>query len=106
MKRTRSVALVCAGPISRGTVARLAGLVDHVGWVKAPSYRLASRSVNALRAGVPVHKYEDLNRADLIVVSVPRELESYTIAGLALSQIDWGRKACVILDTLLESSAF
>jgi hypothetical protein len=77
-----------------------------VGWVKAPSYRLASRAVNALRAGVPVHKYEDLNRADLIVVSVPRELESYTIAGLALSEIDWGRKACVILDTLLESSAF
>lgn len=105
MKRIRSVALVCAGPISRGTVARLPGLADHLGWVKAPSFRLASRAVNALRAGVPVHEYEELKPADLIVVSVPRELEESTIACLASSGIDWRRKAAVVLDTLKESNA-
>jgi len=101
----RSVALVCAGPISRGTVARLPGLVEHVGWVKAPSFRLASRAANALRAGVPVYAYEDLDPAGLIVVSVPRELEDRTISDLASSRIDWRHRAAVVLDTLKPSSA-
>ena len=105
MKRIRSVALVCAGPISRGRVARLPGLVDHLGWIKAPSFRLASRAVNVLRAGVPVNDYEELDPADLIVVSVPRELEDCTIADLASSRIDWRHRAAVLLDTEKESSA-
>jgi hypothetical protein len=97
------VALVCAGPISRGIVARLPGLGDHIGWVKAPSYRLASRAVNALRAGIPVQEYEELAPAGLFVVSVPRELEDSTFAELASARIDWRNRAVVVLDTLKDS---
>ena len=105
MRRIRSVGLVCAGPISRGTVARLPGVVDHIGWVKAPSFRLASRAVNALRAGEPVQNYEQLTHAGLILVSVPPEAEDCTIADLAAARLDWRNRAVVVLDTLKESVA-
>jgi hypothetical protein len=105
MRRIRSVGLVCAGPISRGTVARLPGVLDHIGWVKAPSFRLASRAVNVLRAGEPVHTYEQLAPAPLILVSVPHNAEDCTIAEMAASRLDWRSRAVVIVDTVKESSA-
>ena len=105
MRRIRSVGLVCAGPISRGTVARLPGVAEQIGWVKAPSFRLASRAVNALRAGEPVQNYEQLAHAALILVSVPREAEDCTIAELAAARFDLRNRAIVVLDTLKDSSA-
>jgi hypothetical protein len=85
-------------------VARLPGLAEHIGWVKAPSYRLASRAVNALRAGVAVQAYEELEPASLIFVSVPREIEDCTIAQLATAPLEWRGRAVVVLNTLQEST--
>jgi hypothetical protein len=86
-------------------IARLPGLTDHLGWVKAPSYRLASRAVNLLRAGIPVHEYDDLTAASLIVVSVPRALEERTINELTLARLEWRATAVVVVDTLRDSTA-
>jgi hypothetical protein len=105
MRRIRSVALVCAGPISRGIVSRLPGIADHIGWVKAPSFRLASRAVNALRAGEPVHHYEQLAPAALILLSVPRKSEELIVGELASARLEWRNRPVVVLDTLRESSA-
>jgi hypothetical protein len=80
-------------------VARLPGLAEHIGWVKAPSYRLASRAVNVLRAGIAVQTYEDLDPASLILVSVPREIEDGTIKELAEARLDWRARAVVVLNT-------
>jgi hypothetical protein len=85
-------------------VARLPGFVEHIGWVKAPSYRLASRAVNALRAGIAVQTYEELNPASLILVSVPREIEDHVIGELAATPLNWHGRAVVVLDTCKESS--
>jgi hypothetical protein len=105
MRRIRAVALVCAGPVSRGMVARLPGVVEHLGWVKAPSYRLASRAVNALRAGIPVYEYEELAAANLILISVPHEAEDGTVRELASSRLDLRNRAVVVMDTPRDSSA-
>lgn len=105
MRRIRSVGLVCAGPISRGTVAKLPGITDHIGWVKAPSFRLASRAVNALRAGEPIHAYEGLAQSALILVSVPRSAQDHTIGELASSALDWRGRSVVVLDTAKDSDS-
>ena len=103
MRRIRSVGLVCAGPISRGTVAKLPGITEHIGWVKAPSFRLASRAVNALRAGEPIHAYEGLAQSALILVSVPRSAQDHTISELASAALDWRTKPIVVIDTVSDS---
>lgn len=104
MKPTRSVALVCAGPVSRTTVARLSGLMDHLGWVKAPSYRLASRAVNVLKAGSPVHEYSECAPAKVILINVPAPALPSTIDLLARCEMNWKHKDVVVVDTLWDCS--
>lgn len=103
MKRARSVALLAAGRLSRSFTGRLAGLQEHLGPVKGPSYRLASRLVNSIRAGFPVKDYRELGEFRLLLVSLPRAQLRSAIEELAASAIDWQGRSVALCDEVLDS---
>lgn len=105
MKKRPLVALVAAGKITGSPVTRFWGLTHQLGPVKAPSLRLASRIVNTLRAGSAVESYQDLAHCSLILICVPDELVSATVADLAASGLSWHNRAVVLCSTWLDSSA-
>ncbi|HYP09000.1 MAG TPA: DUF2520 domain-containing protein [Bryobacteraceae bacterium] len=103
MKKLRPLALVCAGPVSRSPLARLPNLSRSLGWVKSTSYRVASRAVNALGAGAPVADVDEMARAVVWVVSVPRADLHATLSELWSAQIRWDSRVLLILDSEAES---
>lgn len=103
MKRARSVALLAAGRLSRSFTGRLAGLQEHLGPVKGPSYRLASRLVNSIHAGFPVQDYQELGEFRLLLVSVPQAQLRGALEELAASGIDWRGRSVALCDEVLDS---
>jgi hypothetical protein len=71
--------------------------------VKSTSYRVASRAVNALGAGVPVVEITEMMRAVVWIVSVPREDLVSTLEELRAGGIDWRHRVLLILDAEAES---
>ncbi len=63
MAKLQPVALVFAGPVSRGTLGQLPGLRERLRWIKSSSVATATRAVRGLRAGVAVPDYADLSPA-------------------------------------------
>jgi predicted short-subunit dehydrogenase-like oxidoreductase (DUF2520 family) len=105
MQRAKSVALIGAGKLTDSPVARFWGLSDQLGPVKSPSFRLASRLANSLRAGHPVKDYADFGACHLILISVPDEMLPQVVSELAAAEISWPDKAVVLCSTWLDSSA-
>lgn len=105
MKKLRPVALLCAGPVSRSPLTRLPNLIRHVAWVKASSYRVASRAVNALGGGTPVGEIDDMKRAGIWLVSVPVEDLPAALDELRAAGIDWKRRILILLSAEAESEA-
>jgi hypothetical protein len=104
MNNLRPLALVCAGPVSRSPLGRLPHLRRNVGWVKSTSYRVASRAVDALGAGVAVSDASEMARARVWVLSVPSSDLTAALEELRTSEIDWRNRTLLILDAEAESS--
>ena len=103
MQKAHSLALVAAGRVSRSLLARLPGLAEHLGPVKGPSYRLASRVSNILRAGHPVRQYRDLKQPGMVLIHVPDQQLRRTVEELALVPLSWKTTSLVLCDTSLDS---
>jgi predicted short-subunit dehydrogenase-like oxidoreductase (DUF2520 family) len=103
MTKARSVALVCAGPISRNGIARLPGIIDLLGPVKSGSLQRASRAVNALGAGTPVDRYKDLDGSCTILLNMPDHLLPPIVAELAAAEINWNKKIVLLCNSSLDS---
>lgn len=97
MKRTPSVALVCAGTVSRTALVRQVKFREQLGWVKSNSYRVASRIANTIKAGVPVHEYADLDDAALIVIDVAESDVAAVVRDLAFAELNWSSGKTVAL---------
>ena len=65
MKKAKPVALIEAGSFSASPLARFKWPPERLGPVKAPSFRLASRIANRLKAGHPVKDLKAINPANL-----------------------------------------
>lgn len=104
MKKTRPAGLVGAGRLNASFLARLPGLVEHLGPIKAQNFRLSRRMANSLRAGVAVKTYEELNHCRLILIAVPGKILAPVVDELARSGIAWSDKSVVLCDALRESS--
>lgn len=98
MKRSR-IGLVGAGSLSRSFLARLPALHERLGPVVAPSYRLASRLVNALRAGRAVERYDELEEAHLVLVAVPDATLPQIVEGLTYGLEDWSGRVVLLCDS-------
>jgi hypothetical protein len=104
MKKSKSAGLIAAGNLTDSALTRYWSLADRLGPVKSPTYRLASRIANILRAGHPVRDYGELNSCRLILICVPDRMLSRTISELAQSGIAWQGKAVVLCNTSHDSS--
>ncbi len=105
MRTNRSVALVCAGTISRAEITRVPNLISHLGPIKAASMRVASRAANTFRAGYAVQTYEDLNEAPLILISAPGDRAPELIEDMSQAELNWPRKTVVLTGSSLDSNA-
>jgi hypothetical protein len=83
------------------TVAAQAG---RLGPVISSNYRVASRFVNTLRAGVPAEDYGLLDPCKLILVRVGEDEWYEVLEGLVQAQINWNGKSIILCDTDLDSS--
>ena len=104
MKKVKPVALVSAGKLAGSPVSRFRWLSERLGPVKSPSFRLASRMANSLRAGHPVKDYAEFDACRLVVVSVPDEMLPRVVDELASAEISWRGKAVVVCSAWLDSS--
>lgn len=104
MNKLRSVALLCAGPVSRSELTRLPNLRRNLMWVKSSSYRVASRAVNALGAGAPVEELNEMQRAGVWIVSVPTAELTDSLQQLRSASIDWRDRTLLILDSEVDSA--
>ena len=103
MKKAKSVALIGAGKLSDSPVSEFWRLSDRLGPVKAPSFRLASRIANSLRAGHPVRDYAEFDSCRLILVSVPDAILPSVVGEIASANICWRNKSIVLCSALLDS---
>ncbi len=98
MRKARPLALVGAGAVSRSFLAQLPAVAEHLGPVKSTSYRLASRIANAMRAGFPVAGFEELDRAQIVLISWPHWLLSRVLSELAAAPVGWCGKTVILCD--------
>src|SRR5260370_4597453 len=103
MKKAKSVALIGAGKLSGSPVSEFWRLSGRLGPVKAPSFRLASRIANSLRAGHPVRDYAEFDACRLILVSVPDAILPAVVGDIASANIYWRDKSIVLCSALLDS---
>lgn len=96
MKQTPSVGLITAGSVGRTLAAQFPRLPEYLGPVKATSFRVASRIVNALRGGYAVAEYERLNDARLILIHVPDSHLRRVVEELVQSELTWRSKVVLL----------
>ncbi len=104
MQKRQPVALVGAGKVAQSFIGRLPGLLEQLGPVKSFSYRVASRIVNALRAGRAVCDYGEIERCRVVLVCVPDELIGKAVADMINAPVDWTGKVVVLCDSWRDSS--
>jgi hypothetical protein len=105
MKKTRFLALVGAGPVSRSPLVRMHAVLEHLGPVKSLSFRVASRIANAIRSGFPAADYKDFEHIRIVLISVPARFLPRIVDELASSAIDWRRKTVILCDAEHDSQA-
>src|SRR3712207_1443269 len=103
MNKTPRMALLCAGPVSRSPLTHLSYLQRNLTWVKASSYQVASRAVNALGAGIPVTDFSEMSQASIWIVSVPASELRGVLEDLRAAKLEWKRRSLLILDCEAES---
>jgi CheY-like chemotaxis protein len=105
MSSSLSPALAVAGPISGKFLDRNPALCQRIGPVIAPTFRLARRSANALRAGYAVRKWDELRSCSLIIVSASAQRLQPLIREMQDSGLRWTGRVVLLTDSLFDSSA-
>jgi hypothetical protein len=103
MKKAQSVALIAAGSLTGSVVYGFGRLSERLGPVMAPSFRLASRIANKLRAGHPVRDYAEFDACRVILVSVPDAMVPTVLREIASANISWPNKTIVLCSASLDS---
>jgi len=106
MPKSRTVGLIGAGMVVRSTVSALPRLAEHLGPVKASSYRVSRRIVNAIRAGEAVHELRAFADCRVILVCVEDHTLDGVLQQLAESGLALAGRTIVICDSSREASSF
>lgn len=96
MKNRPWIGLLAAGPMSPA-LFRLPNRNAYLGPVVSATLRVASRLANRLKAGTPGHP-DQLNRAELILVSGPASAFNDLLALALDPSIDWAGRTVIFLD--------
>src|SRR5882724_9272112 len=106
MKNPPLVGLVATGSLARSWFLTVAEQAARLGPVLSSNYRVASRFVNTLQAGVPADDYGLLNSCKLILIRVGEDEWYEVLEGLIQAPIKWKGKSVLLCDTDLESSEY
>ena len=104
MKQPPLVGLVATGSLARSWFMTVAAQASRLGPVLSSNYRVASRFVNTLQAGVPALEYGLLDPCRVILVRVGEDEWYEVLEGLLEAPIRWKGKSIILCDTDLESS--
>ena len=104
MKKVQPVALIGAGKFSDSPVRRLLRRSAQLGPVLWPSFRIASRMANSLRAGYAVREYTEIESCRLILLSLPDKLIASVVSELASAPLCWYGKTVLLCSSWLDSS--
>ncbi len=104
MKNPPLVGLVATGSLARSWFLTVAAQAARLGPVLSSNFRVASRFVNTLRAGVPAEEYGLLDSCKLILIRVGEDEWYEVLEGLMQAPIKWKGKTVILCDTDVESS--
>lgn len=102
MRQTRDVALVCEGPVRSSSLVRLPHIGERLGWVRSVTTAAAGRAASTLRGGAPVRDFEEMEAADIFLISVPENSLPMVISDMAGSEVDWSGKTVALYDSLYD----
>lgn len=103
MKETLNLALLTAGSITHNPVSRYPGIVKLIGPVKAPTFREASRAVNALKGGTAVRSIEEMPSSSLFLLSAPERYVPKLIRDMVEAVPDWRGREVALCSGALDS---
>lgn len=96
-----NLALLTAGSITHSPISRFPQIVKFLGPVKAPTFREASRAVNALKGGTPVRSVQEMKALNLFLLCAPERYVPRTIRDMLESLPDWrGRNVAICSESL------
>jgi predicted short-subunit dehydrogenase-like oxidoreductase (DUF2520 family) len=96
-------ALFGAGAVAKSFLTRLPWLPTRLGPVGAPSFRLASRIVNAMRAGHAVRDLVKFQPCRVVLICVPDEVLPETVSTLANAGLKWPGKIVFLCNSREDS---
>ncbi len=99
------LALFGAGAVAKSFLARIPWLATRLGPVGAPSFRLASRIVNSMKAGSAVKDLEAFQACKVVLICVPDATLAETVSLLADAPCGWPGKIVLLCDSGEHSSA-
>jgi hypothetical protein len=105
MKKPPRVALVASGKITDLPLVRSAAFMARLGPVKAPSFRVASRIANTLRAGHAVGSYEEIDGAGTVIISLPDQTVSKEVLAMSSAERRWEAVTVILYSYNLGISA-
>jgi hypothetical protein len=105
MRKPPAVALLGAGRVAQSFIGRLPDLADHLGPVKSFSFRVASRTANALRAGRAVSGFDEFEATGLILICVPEPMIGCAVDDMCQSTVQWRGKTVVLCEAWQDASA-
>lgn len=94
-----SLALFGAGAVAKSFLSRVPGLPAQLGPVGAPSFRLASRIVNAMKAGHAVKDLKEFRDCRVVLISVPDKVLPVALVHLGEAPIEWQNKSVLLCDS-------
>lgn len=96
--------LYAAGTVNKSFLALLRPLAHDVGLVAAPSFRLASRISNSLRAGQPARDWRELRFEPVILLCAPDAVLQDAIAEFtAFKRFSWRGKTVLLCGSPMDS---
>lgn len=105
MIKSRPVALVGAGKVTRLFLRRLPELGGQLGPVKASSIRVATRIVNQLHAGKAVGDAGGLRSCRIVLICVPDPQVPAVVEKLAAEILDWSKVPVVLCESSVDCLA-
>lgn len=105
MKKQLQLGLVVGGKINDSALLRLGAIAERIGPVKSESLGVARRASNFLRAGYPVHRFEDLQAVRIVLLHIPDRALRRTMESLCASGIPLEGMSFVLCGSWLASDA-
>jgi len=90
------VALVITHQRNSRAIVRLRNLAEVLGPIKARTFRQASRIANTLKAGFPVHDYEEFGEARVLLICAVEDELADLLHGLDAAGFPWARKTVIL----------